>query len=75
MSARRSPVLDWLDDAAADRAARDLHRVLRPRPADDGVIDLASNDYLGLGRHPEVIEAAEKAGITMYFTGARHFFH
>ncbi|AVM64398.1 MULTISPECIES: 8-amino-7-oxononanoate synthase [Dietzia] len=61
MSARRSPVLDWLDDAAADRAARDLHRVLRPRPADDGVIDLASNDYLGLGRHPEVIEAAVAA--------------
>jgi phosphoribosylaminoimidazolecarboxamide formyltransferase/IMP cyclohydrolase len=23
----------------------------------------------------EVIEAAEKAGITLYFTGARHFFH
>lgn len=61
MSARRSPVLDWLDDAAADRATRDLHRVLRPRPADDGVIDLASNDYLGLGRHPEVVEAAVAA--------------
>ncbi|WP_019632414.1 bifunctional phosphoribosylaminoimidazolecarboxamide formyltransferase/IMP cyclohydrolase [Actinomadura atramentaria] len=24
---------------------------------------------------PEVIEAAEKAGITLYFTGVRHFFH
>ncbi|GLW05503.1 bifunctional purine biosynthesis protein PurH [Microtetraspora sp. NBRC 13810] len=24
---------------------------------------------------PEVIEAAEKAGITLYFTGTRHFFH
>ena len=26
-------------------------------------------------RDGEVIEAAEKAGITMYLTGARHFFH
>jgi phosphoribosylaminoimidazolecarboxamide formyltransferase/IMP cyclohydrolase len=24
---------------------------------------------------PEVIEAAQKAGVTMYFTGERHFFH
>ena len=61
MSAQRSPALDWLDDAASDRAARGLHRVLRPRPADDGVIDLASNDYLGLGCHPEVVEAAVAA--------------
>ena len=29
----------------------------------------------GSVRDAEVIEAAEKAGITMYFTGARHFFH
>ncbi len=26
-------------------------------------------------RDEEVIAAAEKAGITMYFTGTRHFFH
>ncbi|GAA0910397.1 hypothetical protein GCM10009558_098570 [Virgisporangium aurantiacum] len=26
-------------------------------------------------RDPEVIEAASKAGITMYFTGTRHFYH
>ncbi|MEV4292073.1 bifunctional phosphoribosylaminoimidazolecarboxamide formyltransferase/IMP cyclohydrolase [Nonomuraea bangladeshensis] len=26
-------------------------------------------------RDDQVIEAAEKAGITLYFTGARHFFH
>ncbi|MET3861036.1 8-amino-7-oxononanoate synthase [Dietzia sp. 2505] len=57
----RSPALDWLDGAAEDRAARHVHRVLRPRPADDRVIDLASNDYLGLGRHPEVIEGAVEA--------------
>jgi phosphoribosylaminoimidazolecarboxamide formyltransferase/IMP cyclohydrolase len=29
----------------------------------------------GSVRDAEVIAAAEKAGITMYFTGARHFFH
>ena len=29
----------------------------------------------GSVRDGEVIEAAEKAGITMYLTGARHFFH
>jgi 8-amino-7-oxononanoate synthase len=57
----RSPALDWLDDAAADRAARHVRRVLAPRAADDGVIDLASNDYLGLGRHPEVVDAAVAA--------------
>ena len=26
-------------------------------------------------RDEEVIAAAEAAGVTMYFTGARHFFH
>ncbi|MEV4801857.1 bifunctional phosphoribosylaminoimidazolecarboxamide formyltransferase/IMP cyclohydrolase [Nonomuraea sp. NPDC049421] len=29
----------------------------------------------GSVRDAEVIEAAEKAGITLYFTGTRHFFH
>lgn len=29
----------------------------------------------GSVRDPEVIEAARKAGVTMYFTGARHFSH
>ncbi|GAA1733452.1 8-amino-7-oxononanoate synthase [Dietzia kunjamensis subsp. schimae] len=57
----RSPALDWLDDAAADRASRHVRRVLSPRAAEDGVIDLASNDYLGLGRHPEVVDAAVAA--------------
>ncbi|UVE94417.1 8-amino-7-oxononanoate synthase [Dietzia sp. B32] len=61
MTGRNSPALDWLDDAAADRTARHVRRVLSPRAADDGVIDLASNDYLGLGRHPEVVDAAVSA--------------
>ena len=29
----------------------------------------------GSVRDPEVIEACEKAGVTMYLTGTRHFFH
>lgn len=29
----------------------------------------------GSVRDPEVIEAAQAAGVTMYFTGERHFFH
>jgi phosphoribosylaminoimidazolecarboxamide formyltransferase/IMP cyclohydrolase len=29
----------------------------------------------GSVRDEEVVAAAEKAGVTMYFTGTRHFFH
>ena len=29
----------------------------------------------GSVRDDEVVEAAEKAGVTVYFTGVRHFFH
>ncbi|MFI0452617.1 8-amino-7-oxononanoate synthase [Actinomadura sp. 6N118] len=39
-----------------------LRRRLRPRTADhDGLIDLASNDYLGLSRDPRLIEGAVAA--------------
>jgi 8-amino-7-oxononanoate synthase len=39
-----------------------LHRELRPRPAGgDGLLDLAGNDYLGLSRHPAVVEGAVRA--------------
>jgi 8-amino-7-oxononanoate synthase len=41
-----------------------MRRALRPRAADDDVIDLASNDYLGLARHPKVREAAAEAALT-----------
>src|SRR5699024_8992726 len=51
----RARALDWLDAAVADREARHLRRALKPRSPNDGVIDLASNDYLGLGSHPEVV--------------------
>jgi 8-amino-7-oxononanoate synthase len=45
----------------AAREAAGLRRVLRPRAAADGVLDLASNDYLGLSADPRVSEAAAEA--------------
>lgn len=45
----------------ADRDAAGLRRVLRPRTATSDVLDLASNDYLGLTRHPRVIAGAADA--------------
>lgn len=56
-----SDALGWLVDAAARRTEAGLHRVLRPRAAGDALLDLASNDYLGLARHPAVVEAAVAA--------------
>lgn len=51
----------WLREAAAARDAPGLRRVLRPRAAGDALLDLASNDYLGLARDPRVIAAAAEA--------------
>jgi 8-amino-7-oxononanoate synthase len=57
----RDPLLP-LRAAAAAREAAGLRRELRPRgPGPDGLIDLASNDYLGLGRDPQVVEGAVTA--------------
>jgi 8-amino-7-oxononanoate synthase len=54
--------LHTLRAAVAGRAAMGLRRELRPRaPGPDGLVDLASNDYLGLARHPLVAEAAAAA--------------
>ncbi|MGI5220191.1 8-amino-7-oxononanoate synthase [Nocardia sp. CA-290969] len=53
--------LAWLDDRAAARVSAGLRRRLRPRAADSPVLDLASNDYLGLARHPEVVAGAVEA--------------
>ncbi|MFF9238307.1 8-amino-7-oxononanoate synthase [Streptomyces sp. NPDC014776] len=54
----------WIDEQAAARRRAGLVRTLRPRPADTPLLDLASNDYLGLARHPEVVEGAERAART-----------
>lgn len=52
---------DWIDDEARRRADAGLIRRLRPREADTELLDLASNDYLGLTRHPDVTGAAAHA--------------
>ncbi|MEU9559109.1 8-amino-7-oxononanoate synthase [Streptomyces fumanus] len=54
----------WIDERAASRYRAGLARTLRPRPADCPLLDLASNDYLGLARHPEVTEGAVRAART-----------
>ncbi|WP_415973260.1 8-amino-7-oxononanoate synthase [Rhodococcus sp. 077-4] len=50
--------LDWLDAAAHARREAGLERVVTARVAEDAILDLASNDYLGLSRHPAVIDGA-----------------
>ncbi|MFF4054303.1 8-amino-7-oxononanoate synthase [Streptomyces sp. NPDC001668] len=54
----------WIDEQAAARREAGLVRTLRPRPADSPLLDLASNDYLGLARHPEVVAGAATAART-----------
>ncbi|MHA5050685.1 8-amino-7-oxononanoate synthase [Streptomyces sp. SD15] len=51
----------WIDEQAHQRRQAGLVRTLRPRPADSPLLDLASNDYLGLARHPEITAAAADA--------------
>ncbi len=51
-----------LRDGTAARHAAGLRRTLRPRTRDhDGLLDLASNDYLGLSLDPRLAEAAAAA--------------
>ncbi|MFI6479662.1 8-amino-7-oxononanoate synthase [Nonomuraea sp. NPDC050663] len=55
-------MLDRFRTAAADRQAAGLRRTLWSRGPDfDGLLDLASNDYLGLARDPRLVEAAVAA--------------
>ncbi|MCM1937211.1 8-amino-7-oxononanoate synthase [Streptomyces sp. G3] len=54
----------WIDEQDRARREAGLVRVLRPRPAASPLLDLASNDYLGLARHPEVVEGAVRAART-----------
>ncbi|HWC23291.1 MAG TPA: 8-amino-7-oxononanoate synthase [Flexivirga sp.] len=51
---------DWLAERAALRHERGVERT-DPVVRDDSMIDLASNDYLGLARDPRVIGAAVAA--------------
>ncbi|MGW3355551.1 8-amino-7-oxononanoate synthase [Streptomyces bungoensis] len=54
----------WIDGQAEARRRAGLVRTLRPRPADSPLLDLASNDYLGLAHHPEIAEGAARAART-----------
>ena len=49
----------WLEQARADVASRGLVR--RLDTGAPGLLDLASNDYLGLARHPSVVAGAVAA--------------
>ena len=53
--------LSWLDTVARQRRRDGLRRTLRARGVMAPEVDLASNDYLGLSRHPEVIEGGVRA--------------
>ncbi|MFE7552265.1 8-amino-7-oxononanoate synthase [Streptomyces gardneri] len=57
----RRTAFDWTDAEARRRAEAGLVRTLRPRAAESELLDLASNDYLGLTRRQEVTEAAAEA--------------
>ncbi len=51
-----SDPLAWLETRADERRAAGLRRSLSPRGPVDQLIDLASNDYLGLARDPRVVQ-------------------
>jgi 8-amino-7-oxononanoate synthase len=53
--------LAWLDAVEQQRRQAGLRRALRPRPAVATELDLASNDYLGLSQHPDVIDGGVDA--------------
>ncbi|MEB3981944.1 8-amino-7-oxononanoate synthase [Mycobacterium sp. 663a-19] len=69
----RAPIetspLAWLDEVETQRREAGLRRSLRPRPAVATELDLASNDYLGLSQHPDVIEGGVQA-LRMWGAGA-----
>ncbi|MEB4211874.1 8-amino-7-oxononanoate synthase [Mycobacterium sp. 94-17] len=61
--------LAWLDEVEQQRREAGLRRSLRPRPAVATELDLASNDYLGLSQHPDVIDGGV-AALRMWGAGA-----
>ena len=62
---RQAPIdvspLAWLNEVERQRREAGLRRSLRPRPAVATELDLASNDYLGLSQHPDVIDGGVAA--------------
>lgn len=61
--------LAWLEATEQQRREAGLRRSLRPRPAVATELDLASNDYLGLSQHPDVIEGGV-AALRLWGAGA-----
>jgi 8-amino-7-oxononanoate synthase len=61
--------LTWLAEVEQQRKQAGLRRSLRPRPAVATELDLASNDYLGLSQHPDVIDGGVQA-LRTWGTGA-----
>jgi 8-amino-7-oxononanoate synthase len=55
-----SPLV-WLNEVERQRREAGLRRSLRPRLAVATELDLASNDYLGLSQHPDVIDGGVAA--------------
>ena len=68
---RPRPVrLDRRAGASRAGAAGLVRDPARPRPADSPLLDLASNDYLGLARHPEVTEGRRRRPRARWGAGA-----
>jgi 8-amino-7-oxononanoate synthase len=61
--------LAWLEAVERQRREAGLRRSLRPRPAVATELDLASNDYLGLSQHPDVIDGGV-AALRLWGAGA-----
>jgi 8-amino-7-oxononanoate synthase len=53
--------LAWLADVEQRRRNEGLRRELRVRPPVGAELDLASNDYLGLSQHPDVLDGGVEA--------------
>ncbi len=53
--------LSWLAGVEERRRAQGLRRTLRARPPVGTELDLASNDYLGLSQHPDVLAGGVQA--------------
>ncbi|MHA7651269.1 8-amino-7-oxononanoate synthase [Mycobacterium sp. ML4] len=61
MKSTETSPLAWLEAVEIQRRAAGLRRSLRPRAPVSTELDLASNDYLGLSQHPDVIEGGVQA--------------
>ena len=58
---RETDPFGWLLERAEERERAGLRRTPVARPAGSDLLDLASNDYLGLARDPRVVAAAVQA--------------